>query len=206
MKRLKAGLIASFNFPVAETPSCVDIFDVAGLHQVVDKVLFGLGFEAYHVHAHLSAVVATGKPIPTCIAKGGLTACPRDPVTLSSKVEVTGLLFAYRAQLCHGQTYGAIASWVNFMSTRVSCIGSRCTEVVGSWTTIIVVVVVVELLAIISIVVVRLSVVAGSSVVVGSSVVSWHRWGWAEVVIILPVAIILPIVVKPIVVALRFSR
>ena len=42
------------------------------------------------------------------------------------------LLFAYRAQLRHRQTHCAIASWINFMSTRVSCIGRSCTEVVGS--------------------------------------------------------------------------
>ena len=41
------------------------------------------------MYSNLSAIVATGKPIPTGIAERGLVACPWDPITLSSKIEVT---------------------------------------------------------------------------------------------------------------------
>ncbi len=86
--RLVPGLIASLDLGIAKAPSRVDVPHVRRCHEALDEVLLFQTLEADHVHAHLSAVVASREPVPARVAEGLLVAGPGDPVTLASKREV----------------------------------------------------------------------------------------------------------------------
>jgi hypothetical protein len=44
---------------------------------------------SYHVHAHLSAVVSAGEPVPSGVPQDQLIAGPRHPVALLVKVKMS---------------------------------------------------------------------------------------------------------------------
>ena len=88
MKGLESGLVASLDLGVAKTAGSVNVLDVARLHEASDEGLLVRGLEGDHVHAHLAAVVAAGKPVPAGVPQDGLVRGPADPIALASEVEV----------------------------------------------------------------------------------------------------------------------
>ena len=80
--------LAAFDLLIAESSGSVNVPDAGSPHQADDELLLGLRLQADHVHAHLSAVVAAGEPVPTGVPQDQLVAGPGDPVPLLVVVEV----------------------------------------------------------------------------------------------------------------------
>lgn len=76
VQRLEPGGVTTFDLLVAKTTSIVNIFNIGSFHESFDKVLFSLGFEADHVHAHFAAIVSSGEPIPTSVSQIGFVTGP----------------------------------------------------------------------------------------------------------------------------------
>lgn len=86
---LEVSGLAAFDLLITESSGSVDVLDAGGPHQADDEFLLGLGLQADHVHAHLSAVVAAGEPVPTGVPQDQLVAGPGDPVTLLVVIKVS---------------------------------------------------------------------------------------------------------------------
>jgi hypothetical protein len=139
LQGLEAGLITAFDFLVAEPSGSVNVLDAAGPHELVDKVLLGLGLEAHHVHAHLTAIVPAGEPVPPGVPQSRLTAGPRHPVALSSEGKVTRLALPGSALLGVWKADSAVATRVDLAASRISGVGRSGSEAIvivgwpGDW-------------------------------------------------------------------------
>jgi hypothetical protein len=80
--------ITTFDLLVTQTSGSVNVLDIGASHQSGDEILLSPGLQADHVHAHLSAVVTSGEPVPAGISQSRFIACPRGPVTFGVKVEM----------------------------------------------------------------------------------------------------------------------
>lgn len=125
IQRLEPCSITAFNFGITQATGSVNILNIAGLHEAFDEVLFPPGFETDHVHAHFSAVIAAGEPIPTGVSQGSFVAGPRDPIAFTSKCKMAGFLFPIGTQSGFGQAHSPITSWVHFVAQLISGIGGR---------------------------------------------------------------------------------
>ena len=90
IQRLEPCSITAFNFGITQSTGGVYILNIAGLHEAFDEVLFSSCFETDHVHAHFSAVITAGEPIPSGVSKSCFVTGPRDPIAFSAKCKMTG--------------------------------------------------------------------------------------------------------------------
>ena len=90
IQRLEPCSITAFNFGITQSTGGVNILNIAGLHEAFDEVLFSSRFETDHVHAHFSAVITAGEPIPSGVSKSCFVTGPRDPIAFAAKCKMTG--------------------------------------------------------------------------------------------------------------------
>ena len=90
IQRLEPCSITAFNFGITQSTGGVNILNIAGLHEAFDEVLFSSCFETDHVHAHFSAVITAGEPIPSGVSKSCFVTGPRDPIAFAAKCKMTG--------------------------------------------------------------------------------------------------------------------